>query len=145
MQAPMPWLRQLCSVSQLISRASGRTEPKWLSGDSVGTQRCMAACLVTKSGLTLWDLCGLQPARLLCPRDSQGKNTSAVGISFRGIFQTQGSSSHLLHHLHWQENSLSLRHLGSPLWGDTAPQYCTLEVAPMFGSSPFSFRLLPSH
>ena len=41
--------------------------------DSVGTQRCTAVCLVAKWCLALWDLCGLQPARLLCPRDSQAR------------------------------------------------------------------------
>ena len=41
---------------------------------------------------------GLQPARLLCPWDSPGKNT---GVSchalLQGIFQTQGLNPHLLH------------------------------------------------
>ena len=44
---------------------------------------------------------GLQPARLLCPRDSPGKN-SGTGCHFllQGIFLTQGSNpspQHLLH------------------------------------------------
>ena len=41
---------------------------------------------------------GLQPARLLCPWDSPGKNTG-VGCHFLlyGIFWTQGSNSGLLH------------------------------------------------
>ena len=41
---------------------------------------------------------GLQPARLLCPWDSPGKNTG-VGCHFllQGLFLTQGSNSHLLH------------------------------------------------
>ena len=40
---------------------------------------------------------GLQPARLLCPQDSPGKNTG-VGCHFllQGIFLTQGSNTHLL-------------------------------------------------
>ena len=40
---------------------------------------------------------GLQPARLLCPHDSPGKNTG-VGCHFllQGIFLTQGSNTHLL-------------------------------------------------
>ena len=33
-----------------------------------------------------------------------------------GIFLTQGSNLHLLHLLHWQEDSLRLRHLGSPYY-----------------------------
>ena len=41
---------------------------------------------------------GLQPARLLCPWDTPGKNTG-VGCLFllQGIFLTQGSSPCLLH------------------------------------------------
>ena len=49
--------------------------------------------------------CGLQPARLLCPWDSPGKNT-AVGCHalLQGIFPTQGL----------QADSLPLGRLGSP-------------------------------
>src|SRR5574340_697992 len=51
-----------------------------------------------------------QPSRLLCPWDSPGKNTG-VGCYFllQGIFQ--GSNLCLLH---WQTDSLSLSHQGSP-------------------------------
>ena len=56
---------------------------------------------------------GLQPTRLLCPRDSPGKSTG-VGCHFllQGIFLTQGWSLPLLH---WQMNSLPLSHQGSPI------------------------------
>ena len=52
---------------------------------------------------------GLQPARLLCPWDSPGKNTG-VGCHFllQGIFPTQGLNLCLLH---WQVDSLPLSHL----------------------------------
>ena len=41
---------------------------------------------------------GLQPARLLCPWNSPGKNTGVGCHSlFQGIFLTQGSNSGLLH------------------------------------------------
>ena len=55
---------------------------------------------------------GLQPARLLCPWDSLGKNTG-VGhhALLQRIFLTLGSNLHLLH---WQADSLPLSHLGSP-------------------------------
>ena len=45
-----------------------------------------------------WHLHGLQPARLLCPWNSLGKNTG-VGSHFllQGIFPTQGSNTGLLH------------------------------------------------
>ena len=49
---------------------------------------------------------GLQPAWLLCPWDSPGKNTR-VGCHYplQGIFPTQGSDPKLLH---WQADSLPL-------------------------------------
>ena len=47
---------------------------------------------------------GLQPARLLCPWDSPGKNTGVGCHSLlQGFFPTQGSNPHLLH---WQAGSL---------------------------------------
>ena len=70
--------------------------------------------------LSLWSLSvlfdplqpyGLYPARLLSPWDFPGKNTG-VGYHFllQGIFLTQGSNPHLLPILHWQADSLPLRH-----------------------------------
>ena len=49
---------------------------------------------------SLWSY-GLQPARLLCPWDSSGKNTG-VGCHalLQGIFPTRGLNLHLLHLLH---------------------------------------------
>ena len=54
---------------------------------------------------------GLQPARLLCPRDSPGKNTG-VGCHFllQGIFRTRGSNPGLLR---WEAGSLPLGRQGS--------------------------------
>ena len=53
--------------------------------------------------------------RVLTTQTFVGKNT---GVSCRfllqGIFPTQGSSPHLLHHLHWQAGSLPLSHQGGP-------------------------------
>ena len=60
--------------------------------------------------------CGLQPARLLCPRDALGKNTGVGSHALLpGNFPTQGSNSRLLRLLHWQMDSSPLHHLGSPL------------------------------
>ena len=58
----------------------------------------------------------LQPARLLCPWDSPGKNT-IVGCHFplQGLFLIQGSNLYLLSLLHWQAASLPLCYLGIPL------------------------------
>ena len=52
---------------------------------------------------------GLQPARLLCPRNFPGKN-SGVGCHFllQGIFLNQGWSPCLLCLVHWQMDSLPL-------------------------------------
>ena len=51
----------------------------------------------------------LQPARLLHPQESPGKNTG-VGCHFllQGTFPTWGWNLSLLHLLHWQVNSLPL-------------------------------------
>ena len=72
--------------------------------------RC--CCLITTSCPTLQSH-GLQPARLLCPWDSPGKN-AGVGCHFllQGIFLTQGLNPSLLH---WQADSLLLSHQGYPL------------------------------
>ena len=52
---------------------------------------------------------GLQPARLLCPWDSPGKNTGVGSLSLlQGIFPIQGLSPLSL--LHWQADSLPLSH-----------------------------------
>ena len=51
----------------------------------------------------------LWPTTLLCPWHFPGKNTR-VGCHFllQGIFPIQGSRPSLLHHLHWQVDSLPL-------------------------------------
>ena len=56
---------------------------------------------------------GLQPARLLCPWDSPGKN-NGVGFHFllQRIFLTQGSNLGLPH---CRQILCSLSHQGSPL------------------------------
>ena len=66
-------------------------------------------CLATKSCLTLLWPHGLQPTRLLCPRDFPVRYTG-VGCHFllQEIFPTKGSKPSLLH---WQANLLPLSHL----------------------------------
>ena len=57
----------------------------------------------------------LQPARLLYPWDSQGKNTGlGCHVLLQGIFLTQELNLHLLRFLHWQVGSLSLVPHGKP-------------------------------
>ena len=58
---------------------------------------------------------GPYPARLLCPRDSPGKNTGVGchGLLYR-IFSTQGLNPCLLCFLYWQAGSLPLVPPGKP-------------------------------
>ena len=58
----------------------------------------------------------LQPARLLSPWNSPGKNTG-VGCHFllQGIFLIQGSHPHRLSLLHWQAGSSPLAPPGKPI------------------------------
>ena len=52
---------------------------------------------------------GPQPARLLCPWDSPGKNTGMGGHAIlQGIFLTQGSNQYFLSLMHWKVGSLPL-------------------------------------
>ena len=83
---------------------------------------------------------GLQPARLLCPWDSPGKNTG-VGCHFllQGIFPTQGLSPGLLPQ---QVGSLSLSHPGSPRLG-LCPPKCPSALSPL-SPAPFPLPLPPS-
>ena len=54
-------------------------------------------CSIAQSCPTLCDPNGLQPTRLLCHRNSPGKNTKVVCHSFlQGIFPTKGSNPCLL-------------------------------------------------
>ena len=63
---------------------------------------CVCVCVCVLSCVWLVTS-GALPARLLCPRDSPGKNTG-LGCHFllQGIFPTQGSNLRLLCLLHWQ-------------------------------------------
>ena len=68
-----------------------------------------------QSCLTVWPY-GLQPARLLCPWDSLGKNTG-VGCRalLQGVFLTHGSDLHLLCLPYCQAGSLPLAPPGRPI------------------------------
>ena len=68
---------------------------------------------VTQLCLTLCD--PMDPARLLCPWDSPGKNTGA-GFHFllQGIFSIQGSNPRFFCLLHWLVDSLPLAPPGKP-------------------------------
>ena len=51
---------------------------------------------------------------------------------FQGIFQTQGLNLHLLGLLHWQVDSLSLSHLGSPKRSFSSVQFSHSVVSDSF-------------
>ena len=75
---------------------------------------CMCACPVAKLYQTLLSP-GPQHTRLLSPWDSPSKNADGrYNFLLQGIFPIQGSNPCLLHLLHWQVDSLTLTHLGSP-------------------------------
>ena len=82
---------------------------------------------------------GLQPTRLLCPRNFPGENTRACyHFLLRGIFLTQGSNPCSLRLLHWQADSLPLHHLGMvtarPLFG------CVFQCFPRFYTHTITLR-----
>ena len=90
-------LHSFC-VSRLLSGSSSRG-------------RCV---LVAQLCPTLWPH-GLQPARLLHPWNSPGRNTGVGCHSLlQGIFLTQESNPHLLCLLHWQVGSLPPELPGKP-------------------------------
>ena len=78
-----------CSSSskQLVCVFSGLS-----CGEQFELDACMLSCFVLSDSLGPH---GLQPARLLCPWDSPGKNTGAGCHAYlRGIFPTQGWNPH---------------------------------------------------
>ena len=101
------------------------------------------ACLVAQLCPTLCDpIDCMQPARLLCPWDSSGKNTGVSCHSLlQGIFLTQGANSCLLH-CGWILYHLS--HQGSPQISTAAAaaakslQLCPTLCDPIDGSPPGS-------
>ena len=121
--------------------------------------------LVAKLCLTLLRPHGLQPTRPLCTWDSPGKNTG-VGHHFllQRIFPTQRWNPdllRLLHLLHWQADSLLLRHQGGPLFYNTLRKPHIFLVffspiqknkphknSPLYGNPPSHFpplRIPPGH
>ena len=106
---------QLLSQDPLCQSFSQRT---W---QCLQTSQHVCASSVAQSRLTV-QLNGLQPARLLCPWDSPGKNTG-VGCHalLQGIFLTQGWNLCLLCLLPWQAGSLSTEPPGALFGG---PKSC---------------------
>ena len=98
-----------------FSLPGGGRKGKWRSQvglfwQKVFIHRCCAYVAQPLGRTRLSRPCGLEPARVLRPRDLPGKNTG-VGCHFllQGIFPNQGPNLHLLH---WQAVSLPLSHTG---------------------------------
>ena len=72
----------------------------------------MCACSLVSNSLRPYRL---HPTKLFCPWNFPGKNIR-VGCHFllQGIFLTEESNPSLLRLLHWQVDSLPLKHLGNP-------------------------------
>ncbi|XDA71986.1 hypothetical protein R6Z07F_002275 [Ovis aries] len=71
----------------------------------------LSPCSPVQLIVTLWTVA----TRLLCPKDSPGKNTGVCCQAiFQGIFLTQGSNKRLLCLLHWQAGFLPLVPPGKP-------------------------------
>ena len=84
-----------------------RSWPQHVGSSGCGAQVSLQLCLGLQAAQPLPFTCsvvsnslrprGLQPARLLCPRDSPGKNTGeGFHALLLGIFPTQGSNPGLL-------------------------------------------------
>ena len=86
-----------------LGRKLSRVKEKSMQGAAaVGV--CVLSCSVTSNSLR---------PHGLCPWDFPGKNTRVrCHFLLQGIFLTQGSN---LWFLHWQTDSLTLCHLGSPM------------------------------
>ena len=80
----------------------------------------------------LWSY-GLQPARLLCPLDSPGKNTGAdFHALLQGIFLTQESNPRLVRLPHWQVGSLPLVPPGKHFTASHTHSCILLHLSPLF-------------
>ena len=91
--------------------------------------------LVAQSCLTL-QLHGLQPARLLCPWNSPGKNTGMDYHSLhQWIFLTQGLNPGLLH---FRQSHYHLNHQESPTEFQTFPTFTSFGFVFFFPSCSFS-------
>ena len=69
--------------------------------DVLGVTKAMCLCAKSLQSRPTLRPYGLQPARLLCPWDSPGKNTGLGCLApLQGIFLTQGLKLHPLGLLH---------------------------------------------
>ena len=109
------------TLSRFVIAFLPRSKGLLISGlqlQSVVTKKIKSVTLCVNRSVVsdyLWPH-GLQPARLLCPWNFQGKNTG-MGCHFllQGIFPTQGSNLCFLHLLYCQADPLPLHYLESPI------------------------------
>ena len=100
--------------------------PVWGCGCGYGCM-CTHVCVHTQLCLlfeTLWTTVHQAPLSMGFFWQEYG---SGCHFLLQGIFPTQGSNPHLLHLLHWQEDSLPLCHLGSP--HQRKRSFCSLSVS----------------
>ena len=99
-------LRCTCNAWSRAGDARGGHTPQPTGGLQLKARVCAQSCP------TLCDPHGPEPARLLCPCDSPGRNPG-VGCHFlsQGSLPTQGLN---LHFQHQQADPLPLGQLGSP-------------------------------
>ena len=96
-------------------------------------------CFQSLSHVQLFAPQGLQPARLLCPWNSPGKNTGvSCHFLLQGIFPTQGLNSSVLH---CRKILYCLNHQGNSL-GRFILGYFILFDVMVNGIVPFSFFYL---
>ena len=98
------WKTYKCDKSFLEKKNNGM----------INHSKCMH--VHAQSCLTLCNpLCNYTPPETSVHGVFQTRNTGVDGhFLFQRIFPNQESNSRILHLLHWQEDSLSLHHLGSP-------------------------------
>ena len=102
-------LEHLCIID-FVRFSNGFMSPQILYTSVV------CAFLVAKVSPTLQPQ-GLKPSRLLCPRDSPGKNTEVGSHFLQGILPTQGSNLGLPH---CRRILYCLSHQGSSFWDGAA-------------------------
>ena len=111
----MPYNVLICLFHRLVSCLEDQLDYIWLfyfSSLQLG-EPLVTRAKSLQSSPTLWD--PMEPARLLCPWNSPGKNTEA-GCHFllQGIFPTQGSNARLLY---WQVGFFPAEPAGKSLQG----------------------------
>ena len=83
-----------------------------LAQTGLGTHLCLCVHLVVSDSLQPWTIARQAPLSVEFFRQEYWNE---LLFPSPGIFLPQGSNLCLLHLLHWQVDSLSLSHLGSPL------------------------------